>query len=95
MLVNIWEVMKKGDLEVHKTKFLGEVKHGFDIYPYFIKNFGPPEQLKRKKRKKGQNRLKREKFYETICASKTNSCSVVVLFASLKCHQELDFSGTL
>lgn len=52
-------------------------------------------QSKKRKRKKRQNRLKREKFYETMCASKTSTCSVAVLFASLKCHQELDFSGTL
>lgn len=91
MLVNIWELMQKGR---YKTKLSGEVKHGFDIYPYFIKKFGLLEQLK-KKRKKRQNRFKRRKFYETMCASKMNTCSVVVLFVSLKYHQGLYFSGTL
>lgn len=49
MLVNIWELMQKGR---YKTKLSGEVKHGFDIYPYFIKKFGLLEQLKKKKEEK-------------------------------------------
>lgn len=34
---------------------------------------------KKKKGNKRQNRLKREKFYETMRASEMNACSLVVL----------------